>query len=176
MSILSFVRHFIYFITSFLSCQELFLFSFFKFLMCSVVFHNRWYVTISFLVCQQVFLISFLLLFCRLSLARSSNVDYFTTVFILCQQLFFFFLYSLSCVLKSPDFEQQNNGEGGLWTLAPRKRPTPLAGAPLQPLEYFSICLNHKNMNLLHALSNAWLSYQRNGYLSILFFNFFIKF
>ena len=30
------------------------------------------------------------------------------------------------------------NGEGGIWTLAPRKRPTPLAGAPLQPLEYFS--------------------------------------
>ena len=31
------------------------------------------------------------------------------------------------------------NGEGGIWTLAPRKRPTPLAGAPLQPLEYFSV-------------------------------------
>ena len=30
------------------------------------------------------------------------------------------------------------NGEGGIWTLAPRERPTPLAGAPLQPLEYFS--------------------------------------
>ena len=31
-----------------------------------------------------------------------------------------------------------NNGEGGIWTLAPVTRPTPLAGAPLQPLEYFS--------------------------------------
>ena len=31
------------------------------------------------------------------------------------------------------------NGEGGIWTLAPRERPTPLAGAPLQPLEYFSM-------------------------------------
>ena len=30
------------------------------------------------------------------------------------------------------------NGERGIWTLAPRERPTPLAGAPLQPLEYFS--------------------------------------
>ena len=30
------------------------------------------------------------------------------------------------------------NGEGGIWTLAPVSRPTPLAGAPLRPLEYFS--------------------------------------
>ena len=30
------------------------------------------------------------------------------------------------------------SGERGIWTLAPRERPTPLAGAPLQPLEYFS--------------------------------------
>ena len=34
---------------------------------------------------------------------------------------------------------RQLNGERGIWTLAPRERPTPLAGAPLQPLEYFSI-------------------------------------
>ena len=33
----------------------------------------------------------------------------------------------------------KDNGEGGIWTLAPRERPTPLAGAPLQPLEYFSM-------------------------------------
>ena len=31
------------------------------------------------------------------------------------------------------------SGERGIWTLAPVARPTPLAGAPLQPLEYFSI-------------------------------------
>ena len=30
------------------------------------------------------------------------------------------------------------SGERGIWTLAPVARPTPLAGAPLQPLEYFS--------------------------------------
>ena len=29
-------------------------------------------------------------------------------------------------------------GEGEIWTLAPLSRPTPLAGAPLRPLEYFS--------------------------------------
>ena len=33
----------------------------------------------------------------------------------------------------------KGNGERGIWTLAPRERPTPLAGAPLQPLEYFSL-------------------------------------
>ena len=32
----------------------------------------------------------------------------------------------------------KKNGERGIWTLAPVTRPTPLAGAPLQPLEYFS--------------------------------------
>jgi hypothetical protein len=31
----------------------------------------------------------------------------------------------------------QTGGEGGIWTLAPLARSTPLAGAPLQPLEYF---------------------------------------
>ena len=31
------------------------------------------------------------------------------------------------------------NGERGIWTLAPVARPTPLAGAPLRPLEYFSL-------------------------------------
>ena len=31
-----------------------------------------------------------------------------------------------------------SSGESGIWTRAPVSRPTPLAGAPLQPLEYFS--------------------------------------
>ena len=35
-------------------------------------------------------------------------------------------------------FENKWNGEEGIWTLAPVTWPTPLAGAPLQPLEYFS--------------------------------------
>ena len=43
--------------------------------------------------------------------------------FFTCQQKF-------SSFLKS--------GERGIWTLAPVARPTPLAGAPLRPLEYFS--------------------------------------
>ena len=32
----------------------------------------------------------------------------------------------------------KKSGERGIWTLAPVSRPTPLAGAPLRPLEYFS--------------------------------------
>ena len=38
-----------------------------------------------------------------------------------------------------PLFWFKLNGERGIWTLAPVARPTPLAGAPLQPLEYFSV-------------------------------------
>ena len=63
---------------------------------------------------------------------HSASID-FITVFRYCQQLFstfwifYFFL-----------FIQKKYGEGGIWTLAPRERSTPLAGAPLQPLEYFS--------------------------------------
>ena len=38
----------------------------------------------------------------------------------------------------SSSFRIISNGERGIWTLAPVSRPTPLAGAPLQPLEYFS--------------------------------------
>ena len=34
-------------------------------------------------------------------------------------------------------FFKNFNAERGIWTLAPVARPTPLAGAPLQPLEYF---------------------------------------
>ena len=36
-------------------------------------------------------------------------------------------------------YHWQRNGERGIWTLAPVARPTPLAGAPLRPLEYFSV-------------------------------------
>ena len=35
-------------------------------------------------------------------------------------------------------FSMKLSGERGIWTLAPVSRPTPLAGAPLRPLEYFS--------------------------------------
>ena len=91
MSILSFVRQLVYFITSFSSCQELFSFSFFQVFDVLCCFSQQMICYHIFSCLSTSFLISFLLLFCRLSLARSSNVDYFTTVFILCQQLFSFF-------------------------------------------------------------------------------------
>ena len=43
-----------------------------------------------------------------------------------------FFVFIFSSLFK------KRNGERGIWTLAPVARPTPLAGAPLRPLEYFS--------------------------------------
>ena len=89
---------------------------------------------------------------------------YFTIVLRICQELFSSFLleivlpvrhnlyillypiwfvkhfFILFCV--SAKKSKREYGEGGIWTLAPRERSTPLAGAPLQPLEYFSKCLN----------------------------------
>ena len=44
----------------------------------------------------------------------------------------------------------QFNGERGIWTLAPVTRPTPLAGAPLQPLEYFSKLKTLSIMQFFH--------------------------
>ena len=42
-------------------------------------------------------------------------------------------------------------GEGETRTLAPVTRPTPLAGAPLRPLEYFSRAKSFGNDSLLMA-------------------------
>ena len=47
-----------------------------------------------------------------------------------------------------------NGGEGGIWTLAPVSRPIPLAGAPLQPLEYFSM-LNY--LTLVYNIMRFWV-------------------
>ena len=44
-----------------------------------------------------------------------------------------------------------SGGERGIWTLAPVTRPTPLAGAPLRPLEYFSRAKSFGNDSLLMA-------------------------
>ena len=46
--------------------------------------------------------------------------------------------FIFSFFIFSNIFPNKMSGERGIWTLAPRKRPIPLAGAPLQPLEYFS--------------------------------------
>ena len=67
----------------------------------------------------------FLLLFLNLS---SSNSDILSYIFLLVNNFFE--------VFSKVIFKQ--NGERGIRTLAPVARPTPLAGAPLRPLEYFS--------------------------------------
>ena len=57
--------------------------------------------------------------------------------------------------IKSSYLEDLISAEGGIWTLAPRKRSTPLAGAPLQPLEYFSWISNSSDI----VLTSLWRSF-----------------
>ena len=47
-----------------------------------------------------------------------------------------------------------SGGEGGIWTLACFNTPTPLAGAPLRPLEYFSGWQNNQSINCKQT--NVW--------------------
>ena len=58
----------------------------------------------------------------------NSNSDILSYIFLLVNNFFE--------VFSKVIFKQ--NGERGIRTLAPVARPTPLAGAPLRPLEYFS--------------------------------------
>ena len=58
------------------------------------------------------------------------------------RQLCYIIITFHTCQQKFSSFLK--SGERGIWTLAPVTRPTPLAGAPLRPLEYFSksrICI-----------------------------------
>ena len=66
------------------------------------------------------------------SLVRQRDIYYHTAKSLSTTFLIFFEI--LLFIIKS----RISNGERGIWTLAPVARPTPLAGAPLQPLEYFS--------------------------------------
>ena len=74
---------------------------------------------------STTFLNYFFVAFLNLS---NSNSDILSYIFLLVNNFFEIF----SKVI----FKQ--NGERGIRTLAPVARPTPLAGAPLRPLEYFS--------------------------------------
>ena len=104
------------------------------------------YYTMSFPACQELFSTFFEVVFC-LSLA-ATLISYHIRPAVV-KNFFHFFLqlfvrrnsYMLSRVL----LDVKNffsflfiNAEGGIWTLARRKPSIPLAGAPLQPLEYFS--------------------------------------
>ena len=48
------------------------------------------------------------------------------------------FLKRLCAQKNNSVLRTEASGERGIWTLAPREGPTPVAGAPLRPLEYFS--------------------------------------
>ena len=107
---LSFLTQLWYCITFFSCCQVLFQFYFMSF---CVVF-------------PVVFTTIFIL-----PVATKFVKHFFNFYF----KLFFSIMLKLLCVNSISKW----NGERGIWTLAPRERPTPLAGAPLQPLEYFSL-------------------------------------
>ena len=90
----------------------------------------------------------------------NSNSDILSYIFLLVNNFFE--------VFSKVIFKQ--NGERGIRTLAPVARPTPLAGAPLRPLEYFSELII-SNINLM---SLAWqiTLYILFYFLSIVLFTF----
>ena len=102
------------------------------------------YYIMSFPACQELFS-TFWSCFC-FSLA-ATLISYHTQPAVV-KNFFHFFLQSFvrrnSFILSRVFSDVKNffpflsiNAEGGIWTLARRKPSIPLAGAPLQPLEYF---------------------------------------
>ena len=81
------------------------------------------------------------------------------------------FRWNFQLLKKDSNIVWVLNGERGIWTLAPRKRPTPLAGAPLQPLEYFSswICFRY---SITLCFSVQALLYQKCILMSNIFWYF----
>ena len=67
-------------------------------------------------------------------------------------------------------FFKNFNAERGIWTLAPVARPTPLAGAPLQPLEYF--CWTYSFYETLFSQCNGYYKWEFS-FCQSLFLNFF---
>ena len=106
---------------------------FFKFFsMCCCSLEQLAYLTTTRFVCQPLFL-SFSNFFnCSnclfFSFISNASLSYHK---LSCLSTTFFNFFSKVFLLL--------NGDGGIWTLAPVARPTPLAGAPLQPLEYISL-------------------------------------
>ena len=79
------------------------------------------------------------------SLFLTSNFCMIPFIFLFVNNFFYFFQVFIVVFFKQffPNLMSRMlsltfNGEGGIWTLARRKPSIPLAGAPLQPLEYFS--------------------------------------
>ena len=121
----------IYLITFALACQELFYFIFEIFQKIKS-WKSFWFP--AFAPARNLMLLHFV----SYRFLRQRYVSY--NIFSTLSRTFFNLLYLVSRPSNKLKFSGINhNGERGIWTLAPRERPTPLAGAPLQPLEYFSI-------------------------------------
>ena len=97
---------------------------------------------LSFWIFEDVFYCSVIKVLCIAVFC--DNSDIISYLFLTVNTFFHKKCHFFSLAYCSAKYEHCSlkSGEGGIWTLAPRKRPTPLAGAPLQPLEYFSKCLN----------------------------------
>ena len=109
-------------------------------------FHATTFILYQSVSClSTTFLNYFLLLFLNLS---NSNSDILSYIFLLVNNFFE--------VFSKVIFKQ--NGERGIRTLAPVARPTPLAGAPLRPLEYFSELIFSIWLLLLTCLSSDALT------------------
>ena len=84
---------------------------------------------------------------------------------------FNFFRFSFS------SFSIKLSGERGIWTLAPVSRPTPLAGAPLRPLEYFSpTAVYYDFFAFWRSRQTQVLLYKTSFNLSTTFFSIFFTF
>ena len=92
------------------------------------------------LVYQMLFCLSttFLFIFLNFFEVRLScftrRVLTLSYLLVVVKQKFLFFYFRVKKIIT-----WKWSGERGIWTLAPVARPTPLAGAPLRPLEYFSV-------------------------------------
>ena len=116
-----------------LTFKVVLLFSYQVFVSFFFLWHNFFILSHS-----EVFVKNFFNLFFNVLLLFLSNSYILSHSHSSVKHFFIFLLYF-------PNKSEKYYGEGGIWTLAPRERSTPLAGAPLQPLEYFSMCIwNYK--------------------------------
>ena len=166
-----------HYITLFLACQELFD------LFCWPVLHknrsNFYIISFSFHSVKRFFdlFYSIVVIVLRPTIQiNKCSFHYLSKWYLLlCYKQCNFYKISHFCIhvntfcqkIKSSYLEDLISAEGGIWTLAPRKRSIPLAGAPLQPLEYFCKCLNINIFNCIRHSHDAWISYQSNFLLSI---------
>ena len=151
------------------------------FCVCCFVWHNSVRITHHFVFVNNFFKFLFLLF----TVCFFAVDFYLTTTFRRCQQHFYISVHILSprmfwakkriSMLLRFLFYQviKWNGERGIWTLAPVTRPTPLAGAPLQPLEYFCSLNNTRYQRICAPLSQCIIDYTYQNIVCQRFFLYF---